>query len=439
MIRLRLPTPLLHKILLLGAVSFIILCILIGSLPEEEYIALVSTPLLIYLLLTLFRRIVFFFGALYDKIAKSRRMEISLSSVPLPFVSIIVPCYNEEKVVADALRSLLRIKYPAYEVIVVDDGSTDQTDLMANSVAEASPFVSVTVIRKENGGKATALNEGIKNAKGDLILCCDADSLIEPNSLMAAVPHFLDKSVAAVAGFVEIIKDDTLILKFQQLEYQLGLNFLRRGMAVVGAVPIVPGPCGLFRKRAVQEAGGFESRRDIYAEDAELSMRLIANGWRINSEEDFIAYTEAPDNWRSLYRQRYRWSRGVFQAFRMNLFEILNHRNLRGYVLASYLFSEIYWIPLVNVGLTVMFVTHVFVHHSATLFTYLFAGLIVIELLSAIFASYKLGKPFRWVMVMLVSNFSYAILLMFWKVVALFEEWLDSPMNWDKLERRGLK
>ena len=123
----------------------------------------------------------------------------------------------------------------------------------------------------------------------------------------------------------------------------------------------------------------------------------------------------------------------------MNLFEILNHRNLRGYVLASYLFSEIYWIPLVNVGLTLMFVTHVFVHQSATLFTYLFAGLIVIELLSAIFASYKLGKPFRWVMVMLISNFSYAILLMFWKVVALFEEWLDSPMNWDKLERRGLK
>lgn len=435
----QLRVNLLHKTLLFGAISFFVICILVGTLDNQQYIRLVTVPILFYLFLTLIRRIFFFSGALHDKIMKSKRMEIRLKDIPLPYVSILLPCYNEEKVIEESLRSLLKIEYPQYEIIVIDDGSNDLTAFLATNVSMHSAFVPIRVIQKANGGKASALNEGIKNAKGDLILCCDADSLIDPQSLRQAVPHFLNSNVAAVAGFVEILNTNKMITKFQQLEYQLGLNFLRRGMGVLGIVPIVPGPAGLFRKRAILECGGFHTHRGLFAEDAELSMRLIQRGWEIHSEEDFIAYTEAPEHWRDLYRQRYRWSRGVFQAFRMNVFQILQSRTWRGYVLAAYLVSEIYWIPVINIGLTLMFITHLFIHQSAQLLTLLFAGLIILEMVSAIFASYKLGKPIQWIFVSILSMLSYSQLLMNWKMTALVDEWLDKPMGWDKLDRQGIE
>lgn len=429
---------LLHKTFLFGSISFFALCILIGSLNDEHYIRSVALPILIYLFLTLIRRILFFSGALHDKLLKSKRLEIRRRDIPCPYVSILLPCYNEEKVIEESLRSLLKLEYPQYEIIVIDDGSKDLTVYLATNISMHSSFVPIRVIQKTNGGKASALNEGIKNARGDLILCCDADSLIDPKSLLNAVPHFNNSRVAAVAGFVEIVNTNQLITQFQQLEYQLGLNFLRRGMGVLGIVPIVPGPAGLFRKKAILECGGFHTHRSLYAEDAELSMRMISLGWEIHSEEDFISYTEAPVSWRDLYRQRYRWSRGVFQAFRMNVFQILQSKSWRGYILAAYLVSEIYWIPVISIGLTLMFVTHFLLFQSAQLFTILFAGLILLEIVSAIFASYKLGQPIKWIMISILSAFSYSQLLMNWKIAALFDEWLDKPMGWDKLERQGL-
>ncbi|HMQ23724.1 MAG TPA: glycosyltransferase family 2 protein, partial [Planctomycetota bacterium] len=248
-------------------------------------------------------------------------------------VSILVPAFNEEGTVVEALRSTIDIDYPDFEVIVVDDGSTDKTFERAASLAgRHRDRVDVQVLRKENAGKWSAHNFAVRHATGRYLLCVDADSRLEPDALRHMVRAIeRDESIAAVAGQVRVRNRDGLLTCLQALEYLTCNGSMRTAQSFDATVLVVPGPIGLFRrevldrvtaefgKRGYDGTGGrydgpFED--DSFAEDFDLSLAVLQLGYGIVYEPRAVSNTKAPSTLRSLMNQRYRWQRGSIQVLR---------------------------------------------------------------------------------------------------------------------------
>ncbi|MEO7042537.1 MAG: glycosyltransferase [Gemmatimonadaceae bacterium] len=228
-----------------------------------------------------------------------------------PPVTIIVPAYNEERVIAATIRSLLNQTYEGeLDVVVVDDGSPDATYEVVSREFGDDPRV--TVFRKENGGKATALNFGIARSRGEIIVCLDADTQFIPSTVARLLAPLSDPRVGAVAGNAKVGNRHNLVTRWQALEYVTSQNLERRAFAVLNAITIVPGAVGAWRKSYVQAVGGFSD--DTLAEDQDLTWALGKEGVRVVYADDAIAYTEAPDTLKTLIRQRFRWSFGTLQS-----------------------------------------------------------------------------------------------------------------------------
>jgi cellulose synthase/poly-beta-1,6-N-acetylglucosamine synthase-like glycosyltransferase/peptidoglycan/xylan/chitin deacetylase (PgdA/CDA1 family) len=222
-------------------------------------------------------------------------------------VTVIVPAYNERECIADTVRSLVRGSHPV-EVIVVDDGSTDGTA----DVAESLGLPGVRVIRKPNGGKPSALNAGIAAARCDLIVMMDGDTVFTHDTVRRLIQPFADRRVGAVAGNAKIANKNTLLGRWQHIEYVIGHNIDRRVYDLLHCMPTVPGAVGAFRRSALFGVGGVSD--DTLAEDTDLTIALIRAGWWVVCEPAAVAYTEAPSKIGQLWRQRYRWSYGTMQA-----------------------------------------------------------------------------------------------------------------------------
>ena len=235
-----------------------------------------------------------------------------------PFVSIIVPVFNEAPVLQKSISSILNLEYKDYEIIIVNDGSTDDTKIVAEKFVgfQKGKYgkVKVSLINKPNGGKASALNLGIKVSKAKFALCMDGDSILTPLSLKMAIRHFVNPEVGAVAGNVKVLNRKKFLTDLQALEYVEGLNMVRGAQSAFRLVNIVPGPIGVFRRTAIQSVNYYSS--DTFAEDADLTLRLISQGWKIYYEPNSISYTEAPVKLQQLLKQRYRWTRGILQSIR---------------------------------------------------------------------------------------------------------------------------
>ena len=228
-----------------------------------------------------------------------------------PPVSIIVPAYNEERVIGATIRSLLNQSYEGeLDVVVVDDGSPDATYEVVSREFGDDPRV--TVFRKENGGKASALNFGIARSRGEIVVCLDADTQFIPSTVARLVAPLSDPGVGAVAGNAKVGNRHNLVTRWQALEYVTSQNLERRAFAVLNAITIVPGAVGAWRKSYVQAVGGFSG--DTLAEDQDLTWALGKEGVRVVYADDAIAYTEAPDTLKTLIRQRFRWSFGTLQS-----------------------------------------------------------------------------------------------------------------------------
>ena len=246
--------------------------------------------------------------ALVQRLRRTRRDEVIVNLHPL--VSVIVPAYNEERVIAQTIRSLLASDYPEFEIIVVDDGSTDNTcEVVRNQFSDDTR---VALFTKENAGKAEALNFGLRRARGEIIVALDADTMFEPTTISALARRFDDEHVGAVAGNAKVGNRINLITRWQALEYITSQNLDRRAFAQLNCITVVPGAVGAWRRELIQRAGGFTS--DTLAEDQDLTLRLRGLGCEIVYEEDAIAWTEAPDTIRSLAKQRFRWSFGTLQC-----------------------------------------------------------------------------------------------------------------------------
>lgn len=226
-----------------------------------------------------------------------------------PRVSVIVPAFNEARVIARTIDSVLAQAYPDFEVIVIDDGSTDGTHRRATT---ASADARVRVVRQQNAGKAHALNHGISLASGEIIVVIDADTLLAPNALHYAVLPLADQRVGAVAGNAKVGNRVNLLTHWQAIEYVTSQNLDRRAFSLLNCITVVPGAIGAWRVSAVREMGGF--RADTLAEDQDLTLTLLRGGHRVALADQAIALTEAPETFQGLLKQRFRWSFGTLQC-----------------------------------------------------------------------------------------------------------------------------
>jgi cellulose synthase/poly-beta-1,6-N-acetylglucosamine synthase-like glycosyltransferase/peptidoglycan/xylan/chitin deacetylase (PgdA/CDA1 family)/spore germination protein YaaH len=267
-----------------------------------------------------------------------------------PRVAVLIPAFNEERVIVKTVRSALNSKYPKLRVIVIDDGSTDDT--LNTARAEFAFEPRVTVLTKPNGGKAKALNYGLHHVTEEIFLGIDADTCIDSNAVSLLVPHFMDGNTAAVAGNTRVGNQINLWTRWQSLEYITSQNLERRALDVFGLVTVVPGAIGAWRTKAVRQAGCYKA--DTVAEDADLTMALLERGKRVHYEDRALAYTEAPSTLRTLIVQRLRWSFGILQSVWKHR-AMFKQRGLLGWVALPNIVIFQFVLPIVSPFVDLLF------------------------------------------------------------------------------------
>jgi peptidoglycan-N-acetylglucosamine deacetylase len=230
---------------------------------------------------------------------------------PLPDVTVLIPAHNEEGVIIQTVTSVLASDYPAMRVIAVNDGSTDDTQMLLDSHFGDDPRVQI--IHQANRGKAAALNNAMSHAGTEIVVTIDADTEIESDAIRQLLRHFSDPQLGAVAGNVKVGNRSRWLTRWQALEYITSQNMEKRAFDLLNCITVVPGALGAWRKQAIEAAGGITA--DTVAEDADLTVAIRRLGWRVSYEERAVAWTEAPVTASALIRQRFRWTFGTLQSF----------------------------------------------------------------------------------------------------------------------------
>jgi len=283
------------------------------------------------LLFTYFNLLIFYSG-------ERRKKELR----DYPKVSIIVPAYNEEENIEKTIKSLLELDYPRdkLEIIIVDDGSKDRT----YEIAKKYESDIIKVYKKENGGKASALNYGIKKASGEFIVTLDADSIVPKEALKKMLEYFDEEDVMIVVPAIQITEVKNFWQRLQSIEYSYN-NFLRLIFDRLNSLHVAPGPFSVFRRELFEKIGYFDEKN--LTEDMEIAMRCQAYGYKIRYCPEVLIKTKAPDNFKSLLKQRLRWYLGFIDNFSVYRNKIFNK------VLVNLVFGgAIVFIvlPIINLG-----------------------------------------------------------------------------------------
>ena len=227
-----------------------------------------------------------------------------------PPVSVIIPAFNEETVIVASVARVLASNYPSVELIVADDGSKDATSALVARHYGDDPRVRLLTL--ENGGKASALNRALVHATGSIIIALDADTQFMPDTISKLVRWFANPRVGAVAGNARVGNKINLVTRWQAIEYVTAQNVERRALDALKAITVVPGAVGAWRREALDAVGGYPE--DTLAEDQDLTIAIQRAGWWVEYDVEAVALTEAPESFRALGKQRYRWSFGTLQC-----------------------------------------------------------------------------------------------------------------------------
>ena len=393
-----------------------------------------TTVLLAFLGLLVLRCLILTTISLVEHIRHAAERTV-LTEYP-PF-SVIIPAYNEGPVIASSIAAAMSLNYPNFEVIVVDDGSSDDTYEKAAALASRYGAHRLRVFTKANSGKGSALNAGIRYARGQLILCTDADSRLDRDVLLKAASHFADPSISAVAGNVKVTNRLNALTRLQALEYIQGLNLVRMAQGALRRVTVIPGPVGIFRKSVLDAVGGYAT--NTFAEDCDITLQIMLAGGRIKYDMDVIAWTEAPETASALIRQRYRWSRGIMQA-------ILKHkqwlsRPFSGFVtwLSLWLFVfESIAMPMMNLaGLAFFLFTTLSGGGMSSLVVLWWAQLTVIDAVIAAYCLAAEGEDLRLMLQVVVYRVFFVPFVDVVRALAWVDELFSVPMSWLRTERVG--
>lgn len=344
---------------------------------------------------------------------------------------IVVPAYNEAAVIQSCLKSILTSDYRVFEVIVVDDGSKDNTFELARSITDAR----LKVVRKSNGGKASALNYGIGLARANFVIAIDADTVFRPDTLRQLMRHFQDAKVGAVSGNTRIANRHKLITKLQSLEYVVGFNLDRRMGDLFDCITVVPGAIGAFRKSALLKVGGFSY--DTLAEDTDLTLAIKEAGYRIIYDATAVAYTEAPSTVNDLLKQRFRWTFGTMQAVWKHRRSMLNPRyGTLGMIGLPYLVFYQILFPL----LSPLFDMAVFIgllNHRYHFILLSFAIYTLADVLMSGIALKLDGEELRQLWLIVPQRISYRQLMYYVIVKSVINVLKGNLVGWGTLKREG--
>jgi poly-beta-1,6-N-acetyl-D-glucosamine synthase len=264
---------------------------------------------------------------------------------PLPGVTVLIPAFNEERVIRSCVKAALGSDYPALEVLLVDDGSRDETSRVAEAAARGDSRLEVLTC-DVNKGKATRLNDGFRTARHDLVVVIDADTRLHPQAVRRLTAHISrSRLLAAVAGGPHVTNRQNLLCAMQVLEAASIVGLIRRTQAVAGRVGVVAGVVGIFRRQAVQEVGGFDPT--MATEDIDLTWRLLLAGWRTSYEPAALVGMEVPSTLGALWAQRRRWARGQGEVLHAHLSAICRWNQRRLWPMASEAVASLLWVAAV--------------------------------------------------------------------------------------------
>lgn len=403
---------------------------------ENVFVKAGSGLILFFTTIIILRYMFLLFFSILKLIFKSSR-NIDLKKISTNRkITIIVPAYNEEVVIETSIKSLLEQTYPNLEILIVDDGSNDQTYIKAKKYEFDNGNRSLKVLTKPNAGKAKAINHGILNSNGSLIMVVDADSKLDKNAALLMSRYFDDEEIAAVAGSVYVSNQNNIWTKLQALEYIEGLNMVRNGQAFLKLVNIIPGPIGMFRKKSLYDVGLYDS--DTFAEDCDVTLKLIAKGYKIDFEPEAVAYTEAPENLLDLIKQRYRWTRGILQAIKKHK-SLLWHFKINpaaSFTMWYMLFEAVFW-PFMDIW-TNMFIIYVALSSGfSILIFYWWSMFTILDITGALYCVLVTGERISLIFYAIYYRLFFIQIINIAKILSTFEEWFGVEMSWGKLERKG--
>ena len=387
--------------------------------------------------------------ALIDRFRKRKIPDVGVFE---PRVAVLVPAYNEETVIVRTVKSVLRSDYKNLRVIVIDDGSRDKTLQVArDAYREEIALGMVTVLTKPNAGKAEALNYAINFLDEEFYVGIDADTVIAPDAISRLVCHFADPRVGAVAGNAKVGNRVNLWTRWQALEYITSQNFERRALDLFNVVTVVPGAIGAWRTEAVRKGGCYPV--NTVAEDADLTMNLLEQNYKVIYEDRALAFTEAPVTANGLMRQRFRWSFGILQAVFKHRQAFRTNRAMGLFALPNILVFQIL-LPLVSPFIDLMFIAGLlqylgqrYFHPEAAsaanfekLLSYFLAFLIIDFVTSSLaFSLERRHASSKGDGLLLfhiwLQRFSYRQLFSLVLFKTLKRAIDGRPFNWDKLER----
>ncbi|MEV2197552.1 bifunctional polysaccharide deacetylase/glycosyltransferase family 2 protein [Streptomyces phaeochromogenes] len=350
-------------------------------------------------------------------------------------VSVIVPAYNEKECIANTLESLAKSTHPI-EIIVVDDGSTDDTSQIARDAARSFGMTNVRVIRQENAGKPAALNNGVRSASYDIVVMMDGDTVFEPDAVHQLVQPFADPEVGAVAGNAKVGNRNTIIGAWQHIEYVMGFNLDRRMYDLLRCMPTIPGAIGAFRRDAVLEVGGMSE--DTLAEDTDITIAMHRGGWRVVYQEHARAWTEAPASLKQLWSQRYRWSYGTMQALWKHR-KSLTDKGPSGrfgrvgmpLVVIFQIITPVF-APLIDVFTAY---SMIFIDFKAALLAWL--AVLCIQLVCAAYAFRLDREKYRYLLMMPLQQLAYRQMMYLVLIHSCITALTGGRLRWQKLKRTG--
>jgi peptidoglycan-N-acetylglucosamine deacetylase len=349
-------------------------------------------------------------------------------------VSILVPAYNEEENIASTIDSLARNDYEDKEIIVIDDGSKDKTAQIVKDLQKIYPGL-IQLIQVPNGGKAKALNVGINAAKGEVFVAVDGDSIFKSDAVRMLVRHFSDKDVGAVAGKIDVINSSNLLDSMQKLEYLTGQNLEKRALASIGAVNIVPGPVGAWRKEYVLKAGGYKT--DTLVEDQDLSYAIHNLGKKVIFEPAAISYTETPHTIKNFIKQRFRWNFGTLQCLWKYKFNLLRFKNwpLGWVILPNALIFNIF-IPIFYPLVDLIAVGSLFTSHWPKVL----AALLIYTIVDSLYVAAALfleRKHYKLILLVPLQRLVYRQIMYIIIFKSLIKAIEGTAAFWNKFERQG--
>ena len=411
-----------------------------ANLSLAEFIYHISDFLtalfLVFLVLGFVRLLFMYILMIREKRAENHRNYAPINAKTAPEVSIIVPAYNEEVNIVRTINNLKQQDYPNFHIYLVDDGSKDNTLKRVHEKFDND--TAVTIIGKENGGKASALNLGIATCSTEYVVCIDADTQLLPDAVSKLMRHFIaDKTgrIGAVAGNVKVGNSRNILTYWQAIEYTTSQNFDRMAYSNINAITVVPGAIGAFRKKVLEEVGGFTT--DTLAEDCDLTMCINERGYIIENENYAVAMTEVPETLRQFVKQRIRWCFGVMQTFwkhRSSLFAT-SKKGFGMWAMPNMLIFQ-YIIPTFSPLADILMIIGLFTGNAAQVFAYYLVFLLVdasVSIMAYIFEHERL-----WVLLWIIPQRFFYRWIMYY---VLFKSYLKAIkgelQTWGVLKRTG--